>query len=195
MFHDYNRQTGRTTRMLKEAIDAALNGKNVFVIAHNSHFAKQLSTMAEQVVEKDYKYSGALIPSVIHNPAELSIHKRGAGTIRFRGVQQNVTCLETYPYCVRGHKEECFVDHVVWEQYGWRPSHATRKEPSHPWDPGEDWYKWFEDFNETFTPVVETVWEADVFANCKKVADNMAKKPYISTACLDMRDKFGGGKI
>jgi hypothetical protein len=188
--------------MLKQAIGAALDGWNVFVIGHNSRSTQILANKTLEILKRDNNLSGDIESN------QLFIHKRDVGCIEFKSAaDKDVVCLETYPYCVRGSSYQCFVDHYVREEAGWRPSHQKRGEPSHPWN-----LKLEEQFTgdkEEPTWSIEgckRLWQSlfpgspfGVVPNyteiVKGVADTMVKKPYMSSADGDMRDKFGGGKL
>lgn len=197
MYNDHLRQTGRTSRMLKQAIESALDGCNVFVISHTNMMAQCAAKMVEEVykrdVMRDYRCSESLQKNKQGEP-EYFMHQRGAGTIRFISMNAKDICLEAYPYCRRGYKEKCFVDHVVWEEAGWRPSHQKRNEPSHPWNPAGYKRLWEALFPGSPFGVISSS-QTSALEVSKSVANKMAKKPYMSSADGDMRDKFGGGPI
>ena len=178
MHYDSNRQTGRTTRMLKQAIEAASAGNFVYVIAHNSEYAKKLAALAEEIAS--YKCWVSLDNS--DGNRVLYILQWRSGHIKFLGFNESTICLDADPYCVRGHKEKCFVDHYVWETHFSKPSHKWSK----------DGYKrlWQSLFPGSPFGVVPSYTEI-----VQSVANTMVKKPYMSSADGDMRDKFGGGKL
>jgi len=192
MHHDSNRQTGRTTRMLRQALESALHGSNVFVMGHNSYYTASLAPKALALLKG---FSGAVVTKPFSSNKQLFIHKRGAGVIEFQSAaNESNVCLKTYPYCVRDHKEKCFVDHYVWEQAGWRPSHQKRNEPSDPkWSMGGYKRLWEALFPGSPTRI-HNPFKASAKA-VKIIADEMAKKPYMSSADGDMRDKCGGGPL
>ena len=191
MHYDSNRQTGRTTRMLKQAIEAALDGAHVFVIGYNAVGAASLAPKALELLKG---FSGAVVNGPFSDNKQLFIHKRGAGVIEFQSAaDKDVVCLETYPYCVRGHNEQCFVDHYVWELY-YAPTQRPKwtKETDYQYSNSAEGYKrlWQSLFPGSPFGVVPSYTEI-----VQSVANTMAKKPYMSSADGDMRDKFGGEKL
>jgi hypothetical protein len=186
MHYYSNRQTGRTTRILKQAIEAALDGWNVFVIGHNSRSTQILANKTLEILKRDNNLSGDIESN------QLFIHKKNVGCIEFKSAaDKDVVCLETYPCCVRGSSYQCFVDHYVWELY-----YAPTQRPK--WSKSIEGYKrfWQSLFPGSPFGVVPTYNPFKSSGEAAKiVANTMVKKPYMSSADGDMRDKFGGGKL
>ena len=191
MHYDSNHQTGRTTRMLKQAIEAALDGWNVFVIGHNSRSTQILANKTLEILKRDNNLSGGIESN------QLFIHKRKTDCIEFKSAaDKDVICLESYPYCVRGSSSQCFVDHYVWELY-----YAPRRRPKWSNLKLEEQFTWAKSI-EGYKRLWQSLFPGSPFGVVpsyteivKGVADTMVKKPYMSSADGDMRDKFGGGKL
>lgn len=54
MYNTHLRQTGRTTRMLLDAVEASKSGKEVYVLISNHDFLQKIFVLANEVGIKDY---------------------------------------------------------------------------------------------------------------------------------------------
>lgn len=101
------RRTGRTTNMLKEALEFAGKEKTVFIIAHNANYAKQMRNKMFDMAMFDMAFYPLSSPSMSHSK-ESEIVINGTSFL-FVSASTNLDVL--YFYGV----SPVFVDHYVYE--------------------------------------------------------------------------------
>ena len=92
-FMDYGRQTGRTTRMMKEAIHAATEGKTVLVIGANWQQLSHLQKMLQ-----DARVGNEVEGNFIFSTVSEVLFRNGAVKLRERKVDPNNLIVLTDHY-------------------------------------------------------------------------------------------------
>lgn len=99
--HRVARQTGRTSRMIKDAFDLAAIGNTVFVLCSESNIYHIQRLMFEICAERGYPIPG---PFKFHT----------VKTLGLQNIDWHKQCLAGMPF-----KTELVIDHNVWaEQFG-----------------------------------------------------------------------------
>lgn len=78
------RQSGRTTRMVFQALIAASEGKRVYIVAHNNQMSRQIRRMVE-TASRSLNFAYDSLPHYVHNIVYLSDQNAQRGIINVEG--------------------------------------------------------------------------------------------------------------